>query len=52
MVKDISDINNPESAFYFSGAKVVKSKMAAAAIFDFGICTLTTVTFYLFDINR
>ena len=52
MVKDTSDSNNPESAFCFSGAKVVKSKMAAAAILDFGIFTLTTVTVYLFDINR
>ena len=52
IVKDILHIIFPESAFFQSGAKVVKSKMAAAAILDFGIWTLTTVTFYVLDINR
>ena len=43
IVKDISHITFPESDFFQSVAKVVKSKMAVAAILDFGIWTLTTV---------
>ena len=52
IVKDYSDIDFQESDSFQNCAKVLKFKMAAAAILDFGIRTLKPVTFYLFDINR